>query len=290
MLEHSANASAIVEYKGKRKFGKIPVWIRKKQLEKYYASMDEFYSECLAELKLPSRIDKKEMHAKLMASLRNLIREDKDFTALITKLIENFPTFPLDNKTASEYVIALKHLCARVSAAGLKLNEEIAWDALRSNIPFIVFSNLYLGDYTVSYFHEYRAKTTEQHFRRNHFLIRGRTNLWKRKVALSNYSNKMKTAEDLFKTFMKAQFKLWLYITLSTYADAKDFPNNPQEAGAYEINQEYLLSLGNKHEAIMDEMRRYLYDVEPTLFNPTMYNHIPTETLWKDMVLISNRE
>ena len=112
-----------------------------------------------------------------MSSLRKFMRKDNDFTALITRLIEKYPTFPLDNKTASEYIIALKNLSARVATAGLKLNEEIAWDALRSNLPFITFSNLYLGCYTISYFHEYRAEITKHYFRRNYFLVRGRTNL-----------------------------------------------------------------------------------------------------------------
>ena len=285
VLEHSANANATIEYVGKLKFGQIPSWIKERQIEKYYASMSEFYTECISELRLPDRFEKKELNSKLMESLRAFLRQDKDFTTLISRLTIDYPRFPMDNKTASEYLIGLKDLCARVATAGQRLNEEIAWSAIRSKIPFIVFGNLYLTDYTISYFHEYRAKMTEQHFRRNHFLIRERVSLRKRKIALDNYFNILKPAEDLFRTLLKAQFKLWLYIALSDFANSKDFPSNPQES-AYEVDQEEVQLLESDLIEKLDEMRSRLYDAEPTLFNPTIYNHPPTETFWKNMVLI----
>ena len=70
----------------------------------------------------------------------------------------------MDNKTAGEYLIGLNDLAARVATAGQKLNQEIAWNALRSTVPFTIFSDLYLGNYTISYFHEYKAKMSKEHF------------------------------------------------------------------------------------------------------------------------------
>jgi hypothetical protein len=285
LVEHSANASVTIEYKGKIKYGRIPHWIREKQLESYYNSMETFYSECLEDLILPKRFDKKELHEILMESLRNFMQHDKDFTGLVTKLIENYPTFPMDAKTAFEYIIALKNLNARVALVGHKSNEELGWDALRSDLPFVIFSNLCLSNYTISYFHEYKAKATQQHFRHNYLLTRGRSNLRARKSAIDNYFQMMKPAEDLFKTLLKTQLKLWLFITLSNSENAKEFLEAPQSLRADKMDKEYLEKLKVEHESVLEKMRYQLYNVEPTLFNPIDL-HRPTETMWKDMVLV----
>lgn len=290
VLEHSANASAAIEYKGRIKPEKFPKWIRHKQLESYYASMSEFYSQCLEELSLPDRFDKTELHARLLAELRNLIRQDDDFTSLVLKLIENHPMFPLDSKHASEYVIALKNLSARVAEAGFKLNNELAWDAVISDIQFVVFSNLYLGTYAISCFHAYKSKVTEQYFRHNYFLVKSRPHLRTKRNALDNYFQMLKPLEKLFKTLLKAQFKLWLFITLSNSENVKGFPQKLQFLKADNLDIQYLGKLKTEHERVLEDMRRHLYSAEPELFNPTSPSHKPTETMWKDMVLVRTTE
>lgn len=285
-IEHYANANATIEFKAKRKFGKTPAWIKERQVESYYNSMSEYYSECISELKLPKRFDKTELQTRLISSLKSFLRSDKDFTTLVSRLITNYPTFPFDNKCASEYLIGLKDLTARVATAGYNLNADLSFDALQSNVPFLDFSNLYLGNYTISYFHEYRAKMTEQYFRRNHFLIRERTNLPRRRHALDRYFKKLKPLEALFKDLLKDQLKLWLFIELSNYSNAKDFPQNPNYTLAYEVDQEELRQLRNKHQITIEKIRDRLYDLDPTMFKPTIYKHEPTETLFKNLVLI----
>ena len=285
ILEHSANASATVEYTGKRKFGQIPAWVKERQIERYYQSMGEYYLECLSELDLPNRFDKSILHQRLMETLRTFLKKDEGFTTLVSRLTQNYPCSTMNNKVAGEYIIGLNDLSTRVATAGQKLNEELAWDALRSNVPFKTFSDLYLGNYTISYFHEYKVKMTEQHFRHNHFLIRERPNLPRRKTALKNYFDVLKPAEDLFKVLLKMQFKLWLFIALSDFSNSKDFPNNPTET-AYEVDQTLLQMLTSKQQEIVEKMRAHLYDAEPTIFVTATFDHPPTATLWKNLVLI----
>ena len=190
----------------------------------------------------------------------------------------------MDNRTASEYLIGLDALAIRVATAGQKINQELAWDALRSNVPFTAFSDLYLGNYTISYLHEYRAKMTTEHFRHNHFLVRERTNLPKRKRAIQNYFDLLKPTENLFKTLLKKQFELWLFIALSDYAKSVDFPNNPSEEN-YEVDTAKLEELHSKQQRAMEELRRHLYDADASVFI-TVTDHQPTATLWKNLVLI----
>lgn len=289
VLEHSANASATIEYKGRIKLEKFPAWIRQKQLERYYASMNQFYSECLEELSLPDRFDKTALHARLMAALRNMIRQDGDFVSLVVKLSENYPRFPLESTQASEYVIALKKLSERVAEAGRKSNNELAWNAIISDIPYVVFSNLHLGNYAMSYFHEYKAKATDEHFRHNRLLFRGRSHLKTKKIAIDSYFQMMKPLENMFKELLKAQFKMWLFIDLSNAENIKDFPQKVQFLKADKLDQQYLCKLETDHEKVLEEMRRYLYNAEPELFNPSVA-HKPTETMWKDMVLVRTTE
>jgi len=286
VLEHSASASTTVEYKYKLKHGKAPSWIKQKNIGRYYDSMSAFYNECLDEIQLQKRFDKKELHTKLMARLRDFIREDNDFASLLHRIAMNYPRFPMDAKQASEYIICLRNLSARVADTGMKANDELAVNALASNAPFVCFSNLYLGNYTISYFHEYKAKMTEQYFRHNHLLVRGRTNLKTRRTALENYFNARKPAEDLFKILNKEQFKLWLFIALANFEKVQDFPQNPSSSGPYEIDQKQLKSLQTKQEHAVEKLRYLLYDLEPTLFNPTTFVHEATETMWKAMILV----
>ena len=285
ILEHSANASITIEYKGKIKYGRIPQWIKEKQLESYYNSMSTFYSECLDELMLPKRFDKKELHETLMHILRSLMNTDNEFTKLIIRLVSNYPRFPMDTKSASEWILSLKALNTRVAQAGFKLNEKIALDSLRSDIPYVVFSNLCLGNYTISYFHEYKAKATEQHFRRNLLLAAGRMNIPRKKNAIRNYFQMIEPIETMFKDVIKNQFKLWLLMTLYNSKDIKEFLKGPRFLSINKIDREHFTKLTLKHEEVLEEFRRQLFQVEPTLFNPIQI-HKPTQTMWKDMVLI----
>jgi hypothetical protein len=202
VLEHSANASATIEYKGKYKYGKIPAWVREKQLENYYNSMAEFYSECVNELELPKQFAQKELITRLMLNLRTFMHNDEGFTNTLIRLMDTYPKYPTDNKTASEYIIALKNLSERVAHAGLKSNQELAMEALISTAPFSAYSNLCLGNFTISYFHEYKAKTTEEYFKRNHLLVSGRSHLKSRKLALHKYFQTIEPKENLFKKLL----------------------------------------------------------------------------------------
>lgn len=284
VLEHSANANATIEYIGNRKSGPIPKWVKEKQIETYYKSMSEYYSECLSELNLPDRFDKAILLQRLIDNLKEFLKKDEGFTTLVSRLAQNYPYYGMDNKTAGEYLIGLDDLAARVATAGQKLNQEIAWNALRSKVPFTTFSDLYLGNYTISYFHEYKAKMSKEHFRHNHFLIRERINLPKRKRAIQNYFDILKPTEELFKTLLKTQFELWLFIALSDYTKSMDFPNNPTEE-AYEVDPAQLQGLHNKQQHELEELRRHLYDADASVF-VTVADNQPTATLWKNLVII----
>jgi hypothetical protein len=284
VLEHSANANATIEYIGNRKSGPIPKWVKEKQIETYYKSMSEYYSECLSELNVPERFDKAILLQRLIDNLKEFLKKDEGFTTLVSRLSQSYPYYGMDNKTAGEYLIGLDDLAARVATAGQKLNQEIAWNALRSTVPYTAFSDLYLGNYTISYFHEYKAKMSKEHFRHNHFLIRERINLTKRKRALQNYFDILKPAEELFKTLLKMQFELWLLIALSDFANSKDFPNNPTKQ-AYEVNSTQIEELHSKQKQAMEELRRILYDADDSVF-VTVADHQPTATLWKNLILM----
>jgi hypothetical protein len=284
ILEHSANANATIEYIGNRKSGPVPKWVKEKQIETYYNSMSEYYSECLSELILPERFDKSILLQRLLDSLKDLLEKDEGFTTLVSRLSLNYPYYGMDNKNATEYLIGLDDLATRVATSGQKMNGELALNALRSTAPFTTFSDLYLGNYTISYFHEYKAKLSKEHFRHNHFLIRERTNLPKRKRAIQNYFDILKPAEDLFKKIVKLQFELWLLIALANYANSPDFPNNSSET-TYEVDSANLIELHSKQQLAMEELRRHLYDADSSVF-VTVANHQPTETLWKNLVLI----
>src|SRR5208337_1758860 len=110
VLEHSANANAAIEYIGNRKSGPIPKWVKARQIETYYKSMGEFYSECLSELILPDRFDKSVLLERLIDNLKEFLKKDEDFTTLVSRLAQNYPYYGMDNKNATEYLIGLDDL------------------------------------------------------------------------------------------------------------------------------------------------------------------------------------
>lgn len=289
ILEHSANAFATIQHKGRIKYGKFPHWVKRMQLEGYYSSMSEFYSECLDELIMPKKFDKKEIHQILVNSLKKFLTEDKELTSIILRLISNYPTFPMGSDSASKYISALKALCRRVAMTGIKANEEIAIDSIKSDIPYVVFSNFYLSNYTISYFHEYIFKITEQHFRRNFLLVRGRPKLSSKKIAIKNYLQMIEPTRDMFRELLKTQLKLWLLIVLSNSEDIKEFSKKPSSLEADKIDQRNLEELATQHSKILEEFRRQLFTLEPTLFD-AVAEHKPTQTMWRNMSLLAITE
>jgi len=287
VLEHSASAIAMLEYKGKREYPEVrPKWIKEKQLLGYYNSMNRFFSESLDELTIPERFNKKELLESLLNFLKTSLNEDEEFRNLIIKLNENYPRFPIEADRASKYIALLKTLCHHVAVAGQRLNEEYASESFKSNVPYVVFSNLILGNYTISYFHEYKAHVTEQHFRRNFFLARGRPNLRAKEFALKAYFQMMKPTEEMFQKFVKAQFKLWLLPVLSNSKDLGDLVKEPHHLSLEKVDQKQLTKLISGHAEILEQFRRHLFQLEPDLFKPVIEVDEPTQTMWRDMVLL----
>ena len=287
ILEHSASAIATLEYKGKREYPELkPKWIKEKQLLGYYNSMNRFFSECLYELTIPKRFNKEKLHELLMNVVKKSLNEDEEFRNLIIKLSENYPTFPLEAEHASNYISLLKKISRLVAIAGSRINEEYASESIRSDIPYIVFSNLILGNYAISSFHDYKANATEQHFRRHFLLVRARPNLKSREIALKSYFQMMKPTEEIFQKFIKDQFKLWLLIALSNAKNLEEFLKRPQCLSLKKTDQKQLTKLITEHAEILEKFRRHLFQLEPDLFKPLTEVDEPTQTMWRDMVLL----
>lgn len=287
VLEHSASAIAVLEYRGKREYPELkPKWIKEKQLLGYYNSMNRFYQESLDELTIPKQFNKEKLHELLMNTLKQTLNEDEEFRNLIIKLSENYPRFPLEPDRAGNYINLLKKISRLVAMVGQRINEEHASESITSDIPYIVFSNLILGNYTISYFHDYKANATEQHFRRNLLLIRGRPNLRTKEFALKNYFQMTKPTEEMFQKLLKAQFKLWLLPALSNAKNLGDLVKEPHTLIMEKIDQRQLTKLINEHAEILEQFRRHLFQLEPDLFKPLIEVDEPTQTMWRDMVLL----
>jgi len=248
--------------------------------------MNKFYSESLNEISIPKRFDKEKLHAFLMDALKNSLNKDEVFRKLIINVSKNYPRFPLKATQASEYIRLLKSLSRKVAREGYKLNEIIAFDSYQSDIPYIIFSNNTLGNYTISYFHEYKARATGEHFRRNYLLVRGRPNLPDRKRAIQNYFQMMKPIQKMFQALIKSQFKLWLLIVLSNSESIKEFAKGPQFLSLKKIDQKQFESLATEHSEQLENFRRELYQLEPDLFRPTPDSDEPTQTMWQNMIML----
>lgn len=252
--------------------------------------MNRFYSECLDELTIPKQFNKENLHELLMNILKNSLNEDEDFRNLIIKLSENYPRFPIEPERAGTYITLLKKISRLVAMVGSRINQKYASESITSDIPYIVFSNLILGNYTISYFNDYKAHTTEEHFRRNLLLIRGRPNLRTKQIALKNYFQMMKTTENMFQKLLKAQFKLSLLPVLCNSKDLEDLLKEPHTLSLKKIDQKQLTKLINEHVEILEQFRRHLFQLEPDLFKPLIEIDEPTQTMWRNMVLLKITE
>lgn len=291
VLEYSASAIATLEYKGKKEYAELkPRWIKEKQLLGYYNSMNRFFSESLDEFTIPKQFGKEKLLELLMDILKRSLNEDETFRNLIIKLSENYPRFPIDPEHASKYIVLLKTACHHVAKSGFKLNEEFASESYKSDIPYVIFSNLILSNYTISYFHEYKAHVTEQHFRRNFFLARGRPNLKEKKIALRNYFQMMKPTEEIFQKLLKAQFKLCLLLSLSNAKSIEDLMKEIYFLSVDKIDQKQLTKLISEHEGTLEQFRQHLFHLEPDLFKPLTEIDEPTQTMWQDMILLKITE
>jgi hypothetical protein len=287
VLSHSASAVAILEYRGKEEYPEVkPKWIKEKQLLGYYNSVNRFYSECLDELTLPKHFCADKLHELLMTRLKKSLNEDKDFRNLIIKLNENYPRFPIDSERAGMYITLLKRISRLVAMVGSRTNQEYASESITSDIPYILFSNLILGNYTISYFNDYKAQATEMHFRRNHLLVRGRPNLRPKEIALKAYFQMMKPTEEMFKKLLKEQFKLWLLPVLSNTKDPENLLKKLHQLRMENTDQKQLTKLINEHAEILEQFRQHLFQLEPNVFKTPSEIDEPTQTMWRDMVLL----
>lgn len=281
-IQHSASSFATIEYEGKTDYR--PTWIKEKQLLGYYNSMHKFYTETLNEIEIPEQFDKEKLHSFLMNSLKNSLNTDNELRKLIIDINKNYPRFPITSTKASEYVRLLTSLSRKIANIGRKLNDTIAFDAYRSDIPYIVFSNQTLGNYTISYFHEYKARATAEYFRHNYLLVRGRPNLQARKNALNNYFSMIKTIQDIFQKLIKSKFKLWLLIILYNSENMKEFAKGPEYFSLKKVDQVQFNMLTHEYSEQLELFRRELCQLEPELFQPTPDFDEPTQTMWNDMI------
>jgi hypothetical protein len=51
-------------------------------------------------------------------------------------------------------------------------------------------------------------------------------------------------------------------------------------------DQKQLTKLINEHAEILEQFRRHLFQLEPDVFKPIVEIDEPTQTMWKDMVLL----
>jgi len=287
VLSHSASAIAILEYKAKKEYPEIkPKWIKEKLLLGHYNAMNKFYSECLDELTLPKQFSRDELHQLLMETLKKSLNQNEELRNLIIRLSESYPRFPLEPEQGSTYINTLKRISRLVAIAGARVNQEYATESISSDIPYIFFSNLILGNYAISSFLDYKATTTEQHFRRNFLLVRGRPKLKSRGIALRNYFQMMKPVDEMGQKTLKAQYKLWLLPVLSNAKDLKDLIKEPHQLSMEKTDQKQLTKLINEHAEILEQFRRHLFELEPDLFKPLVEVDEPTQTMWRDMVLL----
>jgi len=283
-IQHSASAFATIEYEGKTEYK--PKWIKEKQLLGYYNSMNKFYRELLEELEIPSQFNKEGIHSFLMNSLKRSLNDDEELRKLIVGISKNYPRFPMNSKQAWEYIRLLKSLSLKIAISGNKLNNEIALNSLQSDIPYMIFSNETLGNYTISYFQEYKARATQEHFRRNYLLTRGRPNLPDRKKALNNYFLMMKPIQNMFKDLVKSKFKLWLFITLSNSKSIKEFAKGRNFLYLKNIDRKQFEILSTEYSKQLETFREELYQLEPALFASTPESDEPTQIMWNDMILL----
>jgi hypothetical protein len=96
----------------------------------------------------------------------------------------------------------------------------------------------------------------------------------------------IKPTEEMFQKLVKAQFKLWLLSVLSNAKDPEDLEKEPRSLNMEKIDQKQLTKLINEHEEILEQFRRHLFQLEPDLFKPLIEIDEPTQTMWKDMVLL----
>jgi hypothetical protein len=150
----------------------------------------------------------------------------------------------------------------------------------------MLFSNLILGNYTISYFNDYKAHATEMHFRRNLLLVRGRPNLRTKELAIKAYFQMMKPTEEMFRKLLKEQFKLWLLPVLSNTKDPENLLKEPHQLKMEKTDQKQLTKLINEHAEILEQFRRHLFQLEPSVFKPIGEIDEPTQTMWRDMVLL----
>jgi hypothetical protein len=273
----SEQESAHAQYKWSR--------FRDKKFVKLHRNIGEFFKECLSEIEpLPDRFEKEELLKLMMDISTWVIHYDKELRNLVLKIGNNYPQHPLPSERAYRFVGALKSFSGLYARRGNAANKKFLVGALKSDIPYSTFSTFVLGTYTTSYFFEYRARATEQHFRHHRLFVRARPHLHWRKEALEDYHEMLKPTIQAYKDFSKSKCKLWWLITLWNSNDLKDFAQTPQFLSSEKIDKKQFEAISKEYTDNLEKLRELLFGLDPEVFMPIMNADAATSSMWNDML------
>ncbi len=260
---------------------------RDKQFVELRKNIGEFFKECLSEIEpLPDRFEKREFLKLLMDFTAWTIHYDKELRNVVLKIGNNYPQHPLRSEKAYRFLRALNAFSSLYARRGNSMNKKYFLGALKSDLPYSVFSNFVLGTYTASYFFEYRARATEQHFRHHQLFIRARPQLRSRKQALADYFEMLQPIIQAYRDFSKSKCKLWWLITLWNSKDIKEFAQGSQFLSSVKIDKKRFEAVNKEYMDNLEKIRELLYGLDPEVFVPATMADTPTSSMWNDMLLL----
>jgi len=290
-LDPSVIALAPLEYRLEPKLDSTHAWyIRSRYKDKQFAKLrteiSGFFSECCSEIEpLPDRFQKKEFLELLDEMTAWVIHNDTKLRSILSRIGINYPQHPLRSEKAYHFVQALKAFSTLYGRRGSSMSKKYFMGALKSDLPYTVFSSFVLGTYTASYFHEYRARATEQHFRHHQLFVRARSQLSSRKYAVEDYLGMMKPIIQAYRDLTKSKCKLWWLIVLWNSKDLKEFTQGPQFLSIRKVDSKSFERVEKEYKDNLRRLRALLYELDPNIFVPTAGRpDRATKTMWDDML------
>jgi hypothetical protein len=251
------------------------------------SNLREFFDRCLSDITpLPRRFDKSDVLGLMMDITSATLHFDKDLRRILLRIASSYPQHPLDYGDARNFVRALGAFSRLYAMRGTKINERYLIGALNSDLPYSLFSDLVLGNYTSSYFFEYRKLATEQHFRANWLFVKSRSGLRSRKKAVESYFEMINPTVEAYRSLTESKCKLWMLITLWNSKNLKEFAQTPDSLMSRKIDGTRLERVTKEYYTNLDKFRTMLFSLNPEVFKPADALDKATRTMWSDLLLL----
>jgi hypothetical protein len=259
-FDHYTATLISIEYHGET--------ISDKRLRGYFKNVKELYTEAIMSLPFDSK-KKNQVLKQILKTIQENTENNEALRSILIGLGENYPSHPADPERAAKYIRYLNKMSRYIAIDAQRTITNLSKIALFSDLPFVFFSDLVLGHSTFSYFNNYLATFTTEHFKKRMLLIQGHREKHRR-IALEAYFDQIRPLKIEFKQLGLSYLRLLLYIAIRHSTSSKEVKQWPERILKEKLDEKIYNEFYAAYKLLLDAFRKQLFNENQELFSSSV--------------------